>query len=125
MKVTRNHKTGIYRKIYERVRCVPHGRVTTYGEIARMVGCSARQVGYAMAATPRDEGIPWQRVVNRFGRISLRNSGHPDLRQQLILEEEGVEPECISVMQGYQHGQNLFLPGDGMKLVCEHAKIKM
>ena len=41
------------------------------------------------------------------------------------LEEEGVEPECISVMQGYQHGQNLFLPGDGMKLVCEHAKIKM
>ena len=91
MKVTRNRKTGIYCKIYERVRCVPHGRVTTYGEIARMVGCSARQVGYAMAATPRDEGIPWQRVVNRLGRISVRNSGHPDLRQQLILEEEGVD----------------------------------
>ena len=91
MKVTRTRKTGIYRKIYERVRCVPHGRVTTYGEIARMVGCSARQVGYAMAATPRDEGIPWQRVVNRLGRISVRNSGHPDLRQQLILEEEGVD----------------------------------
>ena len=91
MKVTRNRKTGIYRKIYERVRCVPHGRVTTYGEIARMVGCSARQVGYAMAATPRDESIPWQRVVNRLGRISVRNSGHPDLRQQLILEEEGVD----------------------------------
>ena len=90
MKVKRNRKTGIYRKIYERVRCVPHGRVTTYGEIARMTGCSARQVGYAMAATPRDEGIPWQRVVNRLGRISVRNSGHPDLRQQFILEEEGV-----------------------------------
>ena len=90
MKVTCNCKNGIYCKIYKRVRCVPHGRVTTYGEIARMVGCSARQVGYAMAATPLDEGIPWQRVVNRFGRISLRNSGHPDLRQQLILEEEGV-----------------------------------
>ena len=90
MKVTRNRKTGIYRKIYERVRCVPHGRVTTYGEVARMVGCSARQVGYAMAAAPLDEGIPWQRVVNRLGRISVRNSGHPDLRQQLILEEEGV-----------------------------------
>ena len=56
-----------------------------------MVGCSARQVGYAMAATPRDEDIPWQRVVNRLGRISLRNSGHPDLRQQFILEEEGVD----------------------------------
>ena len=91
MKVIRNRKTGIYRKIYERVSCVPHGRVTTYGGIARMVGCSARQVGYAMAATPRDEGIPWQRVVNRLGRISLRNSGHPDLRQQFILEEEGVD----------------------------------
>ena len=90
MKVTRNWKTDIYRKIYERVRCIPYGRVSTYGGIALIVGCSARQVGYALASTPRDEGIPWQRVVNHLGRISVRNSGHPDLRQQLILEEEGV-----------------------------------
>lgn len=41
------------------------------------------------------------------------------------LEEEGVKKECITVMQGYQHGQNLFLPGDGMRIVCEQAGLKM
>ncbi len=39
------------------------------------------------------------------------------------LKEEAINDECITVMKGYQHGQALFLDGDGMKLVCHHAQI--
>ena len=90
MKVTRNRKTGIYRKIYERVRCVPHGRVTTYGEIARMVGCSARQVGYALAGMPEDWDLPWHRIINAHGKVSPRTRSTFHLLQYELLEGEGV-----------------------------------
>ena len=83
--------SGIYQQIYEVVRLIPEGKVTTYGTIGRIVGCSARQVGYAMASSPPKKGIPWQRVVNRQGCISLRNHGSPDQRQRILLEEEGID----------------------------------
>ena len=51
-------KSGIYQQIYEVVRLIPEGKVTTYGTIGRIVGCSARQVGYAMASSPPKQGIP-------------------------------------------------------------------
>jgi methylated-DNA-protein-cysteine methyltransferase-like protein len=82
---------GLYERIYEVVRAVPPGRVATYGQIARLAGrCGARQVGYALAALPEDSDVPWQRVINSEGRISLRRSGHEDL-QRWLLEDEGVE----------------------------------
>ena len=55
-----------------------------------MVGCGARQVGYAMAAAPAGQGIPWHRVVNSRGEISLRKDGQADQRQQQRLLEEGI-----------------------------------
>lgn len=85
--------------VWEAVRAVPRGQVTTYGRIAELVGCpegvdpeeyraaGARWVGAAMAACPAD--VPWQRVVNAQGRISIR-AGDGHLRQRVLLEAEGV-----------------------------------
>ena len=79
----------LYEKIYALVRAIPSGRVGTYGQIARLCGCSARQVGYAMASTPSDE-IPWQRVINSRGEISARADGNADQEQYLRLKQGGV-----------------------------------
>ena len=80
---------SIYQKIYNTVKQIPYGRVVTYGQIAQMVdNCTARMVGYALAATPEDIEIPWHRVINSQGRISMITS--KDLQQKL-LESEGIE----------------------------------
>ena len=79
-----------YRDIYEVVKKIPRGAVASYGRIARMVGCNAREVGYAMAATPHGQGIPWHRVINSKGEISARKEGDGDARQRQLLVDEGV-----------------------------------
>ena len=80
----------LYRRIYSLVRQVPEGYVTTYGEIARQVGCSARSVGFAMAALPQGHDVPWQRVINSQGKVSPRATGDGGLVQKLLLEAEGI-----------------------------------
>ena len=88
-----------YERVYAIVRQIPKGKVTSYGRIADMLDATgaARQVGYAMSAlknrgdhSPYDD-IPWQRVVNRQGRISIKGSEHGRLYQAELLREEGVE----------------------------------
>jgi methylated-DNA-protein-cysteine methyltransferase-like protein len=81
----------LYDRIYATVRKIPSGSVATYGQIAAMVGrCSARSVGFAMAAVPNGSDIPWHRVINREGRVSDRRSGDGSLRQRRLLEAEQV-----------------------------------
>lgn len=82
--------------VWEIVRQIPPGRVSTYGQIAAMIpppegmtlrsyeAFGARWVGGAMAACP--EGVPWQRVINAQGKISLRSAEE----QRRLLEAEGV-----------------------------------
>jgi methylated-DNA-protein-cysteine methyltransferase-like protein len=83
--------TSLYSRIYAQVRRIPKGRVSTYGHIAKLAGgTGARQVGYAMAALPVGSPVPWQRVVNHKGEISLRRSGDGEMRQRRLLEAEGV-----------------------------------
>ena len=80
----------LYARIYAVVRQIPPGQVATYGQVAEIVGgCTARMVGYAMAACPDD--TPWQRVVNAQGTVSPRAEhwGAEVQRQRLI--EEGIE----------------------------------
>lgn len=86
------HRTSspLYQQIYTLVRQVPVGRVTTYGRIAQRAGCSARIVGFAMAALPPGSDVPWQRVVNRQGKVSPRRDAEGDLLQQELLLGEGV-----------------------------------
>ena len=83
--------------VWEIVRQIPPGQVSTYGKIAAMIpppegmtlrsydAFGARWVGGAMAACP--EGVPWQRVINSQGKISLRPGGY---EQRRLLEDEGV-----------------------------------
>jgi methylated-DNA-protein-cysteine methyltransferase-like protein len=81
----------LFTQIYEVVRQVPPGRVASYGQIAEIVGvgCDARMVGYAMASAPEGGDVPWQRIVNRQGKISLPGQGGEI--QRMRLEAEGVE----------------------------------
>ncbi len=81
---------ALFPRVYDIVRQVPRGKVTTYGDVAQLVGpgCDARVVGYAMAACPDD--VPWQRVINSQGKISQR-SGDGPAKQQMRLEAEGIE----------------------------------
>jgi methylated-DNA-protein-cysteine methyltransferase related protein len=77
-------------QVYALVRQIPPGRVTTYGSIARHLGCTARTVGFAMAALPPGLGVPWQRVINSKGKVSPRKSDDGDIVQRQLLEAEGV-----------------------------------
>lgn len=86
--------TSSYPRIYAVVRRIPRGKVATYGQIAELAGVAgqARLVGYAMFALPRTTAVPWHRVINAQGRISLRgDGGGAALRQRMLLEREGVE----------------------------------
>lgn len=77
----------LYQRVYWLVRAVPSGQVTTYGQIGAMVGISdSRTIGEIMNASPGD--VPWQRVINSRGEISLK--GATGGRQRALLEEEGV-----------------------------------
>lgn len=83
----------LYDRIYEMVRRIPRGKVTTYGRIAELVGgCTPRMVGYAMAALKRGTApdVPWQRVINAQGKISVHGNGIGNAMQRSLLEEEGV-----------------------------------
>ena len=81
-----------YRAIYRVVGRIPRGRVATYGQVAELAGLKghARQVGYALHNLPEDSSVPWQRVVNAAGRVSPRAWSGSEVRQQILLEEEGV-----------------------------------
>ena len=80
-----------YVRIYAVVRRIPPGKVATYGQVAAIAGrCTARTVGYAMAAVPIGTDIPWHRVINHEGRVSKRRGGGGELRQRKMLEAEGV-----------------------------------
>ena len=81
-----------YQRIYAVVRRIPEGRVATYGQVASLAGLAghARQVGYALHALPGGTAIPWHRVVNATGGISLRSMPGGELVQRGLLEREGI-----------------------------------
>lgn len=85
-----NAPPSTYQAIYATVRRIPKGRVASYGQVATMAGLTnaARQVGYALHALPTGSTVPWHRVVNALGAISLRD--HHALTQRLLLAQEGV-----------------------------------
>jgi methylated-DNA-protein-cysteine methyltransferase-like protein len=76
--------------VYRLIKKIPRGRVTTYGQLAKALRLpgGARAVGYAMAATPKGRGIPWQRVIGAGGRVRM-SEPHASLQRRL-LETEGV-----------------------------------
>jgi methylated-DNA-protein-cysteine methyltransferase related protein len=83
-----------YTAIYNIVRQIPPGKVATYGQVAELAGLprQARLVGYALFKVAPADQVPWQRVINAQGEISLspQRYGADDL-QRLLLEDEGVQ----------------------------------
>jgi methylated-DNA-protein-cysteine methyltransferase-like protein len=84
----------LHTRILAVVRKIPRGRVASYGQIARLAGLGnhARLVGYALHALPPRSGVPWHRVLNARGRISLPGSSAQT--QLRLLEREGVRPSA-------------------------------
>lgn len=82
-----------YDRVYEFVRQVPAGQVVTYGQVALELGspAAARAVGYALHFLPGNSDVPWWRVVNAGGGISLRGRGEAAEVQRRLLEGEAVE----------------------------------
>ncbi len=78
-------------RIYDIVRQIPCGRVTTYGQIARLLGThvNARVIGYAMNGC-KDNTVPCHRVVNRFGGLADAFLPLGKETHRLLLEMEGV-----------------------------------
>jgi len=79
-----------YEIIWNLVKQIPYGKVATYGQIAALAGLEghARFVGYALHGVPRTITIPWHRVINAQGRISL--SGVSAKHQRTLLEKENI-----------------------------------
>ena len=79
--------------VYHLVAKIPRGKVATYGQIAAMISTprAARIVGFALSVLPRDTHVPWQRVVNGKGMISIENLALPKSLQAQHLQKDGVE----------------------------------
>jgi len=92
-------QNSFYEQVYAVVRRIPAGKVTSYGRVAQLLGRSnaARAVGYALnalrdkPADPDFDPVPWQRVINAQGRISIVNQEHSAQEQASLLRAEGVE----------------------------------
>lgn len=86
--------SSFYDQVFEIVRLIPKGRVSSYGAIARALGAggSARMVGYAMstAGTARPK-VPAHRVVNSSGLLTGKFHFSPPQRMQELLEKEGIQ----------------------------------
>ncbi len=81
-----------YERIYRVVRRIPRGRVATYGQVAELAQASGpRQVGYALHSLPEGSDVPWHRVVNARGSISLRSGLGGESFQNALLKAEAIE----------------------------------
>lgn len=85
------HNDSFPQRVWQIVASIPEGKVTTYGEIARLAGSprAARQVGGVLKRLPEGSTLPWHRVVNSQGTISLTGSDLQRQRQALL--SEGVQ----------------------------------
>lgn len=90
MKINRQQ---FFEDVYQVVKLVPKGRVTTYGAIANYLGAkgSARMVGYAMNASHLQEDVPAHRVVNRNGLLTGKHHFSTENEMKECLEKEGVK----------------------------------
>jgi methylated-DNA-protein-cysteine methyltransferase-like protein len=113
MRKSKNVRSGtnkdFFDKVYEVVKRIPYGKVTTYGHIAEVCGIksAARTVGWALNGA-KDSGLPCHRVVNHYGALTGKmHFGDPTIMEDL-LRSEGIEFDedgCVK-MEKY-----LWVPG--------------
>jgi methylated-DNA-protein-cysteine methyltransferase-like protein len=84
---------NFFERVYAVARQIPYGKVTSYGEIAKVLGAarSARMVGWAMNASHNLEDVPAHRVVNRIGLLTGKHHFDGTNLMQQLLESEGIE----------------------------------
>lgn len=95
-----------FEMVYQVVRLVPQGRVTTYGAIAKYLGSgsSARTVGWAMNMSHKViPPVPAQRVVNRNGMLTGKFHFETPKTMQMLLEQEGVIVENDHIVEFEKH----------------------
>lgn len=82
----------LHRQILEVIALIPYGKVATYGQIAKLAGIPkhARLVGYVLKHLDQESSIPWNRVINSQGKISVMriNEKGENIQQQLLADEE-------------------------------------
>ena len=88
-------QSDFFQSVFQVVKLIPKGRVTSYGAIAVYLGAkkSSRMVGYAMNASHAIPGIPAHRVVNRNGMLTGKMHFDTPYRMQELLELEGIKVE--------------------------------
>lgn len=91
--------------VYEVVKLIPEGRVTSYGSIAKYLGAgkSSRMVGWAMNAAHDKPEVPAHRVVNRIGMLTGKNHFSNPYEMQQLLEAENIAIERDQIINFAQH----------------------
>ncbi len=86
------HSNYFFDSVFQVVKLIPHGRVTSYGAIASYLGAkkSSRTVGYAMNASHSIPGIPAHRVVNRNGQLTGKMNFANPTEMEELLRKEGI-----------------------------------
>ena len=89
----REKEDNFFERVYDVVRQIPHGKVTSYGAIAKAIGSpqSSRMVGYAMNASHTMDDVPAHRVVNRKGMLTGKHHFEGTNLMQQLLENEGIK----------------------------------
>tara|TARA_A100001011_G_scaffold130754_1_gene137820 strand:+ start:1475 stop:1795 length:321 start_codon:yes stop_codon:yes gene_type:complete len=101
-------KTSFFQKVYKVVKKIPHGKVTTYGAIAKYLGTpsSSRTVGWAMNACHNDQSIPAHRVVNRNGVLTGKNHFLGINLMEQLLNNEGIDVKDDKIVNFKNHFWN-------------------
>lgn len=105
------NKRDFFQQVYQVVRLIPEGRVTSYGAIAIYLGTkkSSRMVGWAMNACHGMEDVPAHRVVNRIGLLTGKQHFETPEKMQELLMSEGVAVENNQVVHFTKHFWDPFI----------------
>lgn len=101
-----NKETDFFQQVWELVRQIPKGRVSSYGAIAAALGLKsgARMVGWAMNSSHGQKPVvPAHRVVNRNGQLSGKNHFATPTLMQELLEKEGVRIQEDTIINFSKH----------------------
>lgn len=103
-------------KVIRIVSKIPYGAVASYGQIALYCGAprAAREVGWTLSRLEGKEELPWWRVINNTGRISIKSNHYSATLQKKLLEAEGV---FINTDFSFQIEEYRWKPTEGVDLL--------